>query len=191
MQKSRPVVPGRAARRVGARIDNAADVFESQDVLLVAPERIFDFGLVEHGVDTAQPVGVAVGHCVQAAKRVVEIGQRVAVGPAALRFPCGQDRKIDSPFGLVAAAEMQRQQFRDLFGAAAVQFLQRLPDRGMVGAALALEQAAISGFLSQSMTKGIDSTLGLDPLVDEFETAKLAQLVIERSAVRPQRCKQT
>jgi len=184
-------MPGRPPRRVGARIDNAANVFESQDVLFVAPQCIFDLRLVQDGVDAAQPVRVAVGHCVQAAKRVGKIRQRIAVGPASLRLSRCEDRVIDCSFGLLAPAKVKRQQFRDLLGTTVVESFERLSDRGMMGAAMPFEQAAISGFLGQGMAKGIDRPLSLDALVDEFETAKLTQLVLQRCRAMPQRREQT
>src|ERR1700731_1557317 len=131
---------------------------------LLRPNAYLTSALVEDGVDAAQPVRIAVGHCVQTAMRVVEIHQRIAVGPAALRFSCGEDRVIGCSFSLLAPAKVKRQQFRDRLGATVVESFERLSDRGMMGAAMPLERAAIGGFLGQGMAKGVDRTLGLDPL---------------------------
>ena len=74
---------------------------------------------------------------------------------------------------------MQRQQFRNLLDTAAVEFLEGLSDGAMVRAAMPLEEAAIGSFLGQRMAENINRPLGLDPFVDELETAQLAQLAFE------------
>ena len=109
---------------------------ERLDVLGVLPEGEFDLGLLDHRVDAAQPVGFRVGQQVEAAERVVEIAQRLAVGPAALRFFRCQNRIIDRLLGLVAAAEMERQQFCHFVGATFVELLERLSDGAVIGAAV-------------------------------------------------------
>ena len=69
------------------------------------------------------------GSNVEAVERVGEIAERLAVRPAALRFLGGQDRVIDGFLGRFAAAEMQRQQFRDFVDAALVKLLERVARR--------------------------------------------------------------
>ena len=96
-------MPGRAPTRVVALVDKTAYLIEGLDVLGMPAEGELDLGLLDDGVDTAQPVGLGVGQQVEAVERVVEIGQRLAVGPAALRFLGGQDRAIDGLFRFVAA----------------------------------------------------------------------------------------
>ncbi len=78
-------------------------------MLCVPPERVFDLGLFKHGIDTPQPVRLRIGHIAEMVERIVEIIQRVAIGPSALRLFRGQDRVIDRLFGIVAAAEVKRQ----------------------------------------------------------------------------------
>ncbi|MGH7114887.1 MAG: hypothetical protein ACREE9_10375, partial [Stellaceae bacterium] len=88
-------MPGSPARRITGGLDNAANAVERLDLLAVLAERIFDLSLLEDGVDAAQPVGRGVGQRVEAAERVAEIAERLAVGPAALRFLGGGDGMID------------------------------------------------------------------------------------------------
>ena len=104
MQKSAPVMPGRTAARVVALVDEIAYLIEGLDVLGMLAEREFDLGLFDHGVDTAQPVRSGFGQQVKSVQRVIEVSQRLGVGPAALRFLSGQDRVIDRLLRLVVAA---------------------------------------------------------------------------------------
>ena len=107
------------------------------------------------------------------------------IGPAALRFFGRQDRVIDRLFRVVAAAEMKRQEFRDFVDAAGIEFLERMSDGAVMGPAMPFEQTSVRGFLRQRMAKHVDRALGLDALVDEFETDQLAQLVFYRPAALP------
>ena len=113
------------------------------------PERELDLCLFDHGVDAAQPVRLRVGHRVEAVERVVEIGQGLTVGPAALRFFRRQYRVVDGLLGLVAATKVKRQQFRDFFCATAIELFERVSDGAVTGAAMPLEQAPIGRFLRQ------------------------------------------
>src|ERR1700739_2055414 len=85
---------------------------------------------------------------------------------------------------------MQCQQFRNLLDAATVEFLEGVSDSAMVGAASPREQAAIGGLLRQRMSEDVNYPLGLDPFVDELETAQLAQLAFERPGTLPHRTQQ-
>ena len=85
---------------------------------------------------------------------------------------------------------MQRQKFCDLALAAAVKLLERMSDGAVIGAATALEEVAVGGFLRQRVTKDVNRPLGLAALVDEFETAELAQLVFGRAGTVPHRVQQ-
>ena len=60
-----------------------------------------------------------------------------------------------------------------------------MPDGAVIDAAMPLEQAAIGGFLRQSVTKHVKGSLGVDAPVDELETAQLAQLVCDRPGALP------
>lgn len=75
----------------------------------LSSEREFDLGLFDHGIDAAQPIGRDVGHCIEPAQRILKVRQRLAVGPTALGFLGCKDRAIYRLFGVIAAAEMQRQ----------------------------------------------------------------------------------
>ena len=68
VQEAGPVMPSGAAARVAGLVDELANSSERLDVLGVPPERIFDLGLFEHGVDAAQPVRLGVGQRVEAAE---------------------------------------------------------------------------------------------------------------------------
>ena len=70
---------------------------------------------------------------------------------------------------------MQRQQFRNLLDAAAVELLEGLPDSAVVSAAIPLKQAPIGRLLRQRMPEDVNRPLCLDPLVDKLETAQLTQ----------------
>ena len=118
--KSMPELAGRVA-----------DAFEGPDVLGLSPQSKHCFGLLEHGIDAAQPVRLRAWHLVEAMERVIEIGQCVAVGPTALRFFCGQYRVINSLFDLIASTKMDGQEFRDFFCAAAIQLFERASDCAM------------------------------------------------------------
>ena len=154
-------------------------------MLGVLTESEFDLGLFEHGINAAQPVGFGVGQQVEAVKSAIEISQRLVVRPAALRFFGCQDRVIDGFFRLVAAAEMQRQQFRDFVGAAGIEFLERMSDGAVMGPAMPLEQTSVRGFLGQRMAENVDRSLGCGALVDEFVADQLAQMVFRRPEALP------
>jgi hypothetical protein len=115
-----PIVPGGAAPRVVGLVHETGKSVECLDLLGVLAEREFSFALLQYRVDAAQAVGVGVRQQVEAVQSIIEISQRLAIGPAALRFFSGEDRVVDGFFRLVAAAEVQRQQFRDFVRAAAV-----------------------------------------------------------------------
>ena len=70
VQEPGPVMPSGAAARVVGLVDDAANFFERSDVLGVTSQRVFDLGLLEYGVDAAQPVRLRVGQRVEAAERV-------------------------------------------------------------------------------------------------------------------------
>ena len=74
---------------------------------------ISDIRLFEHGIDMAQPIGFGVRHLFESLARLVKIRQCLAVRPPTLRFLRGKDRVIDRLLGVVAPAEMKRQQFRE------------------------------------------------------------------------------
>jgi hypothetical protein len=73
MQETGPVMPSGAAPGVGSPIDDTADLLQRMQVLSVSSERVFDLGLFEHGIHTAQPVRPGVGHRIESAQRVIEI----------------------------------------------------------------------------------------------------------------------
>src|SRR2546425_523696 len=60
----------------------------------------------------------------------------------------------------------------------------------MIGAAMALEQAAIDRFLGQRMPKDVYLPVGLDALVNELETAQFAQLGVEGRSALPYRAQE-
>src|SRR5215831_14898279 len=109
----------------------------------MSPECQLELSLFEHGVDTAQPVHPSVRHCVEAAERVIEIGQRLVNGPQTLRFLSGQYRVIDCLLSMVVMAKMKRQQFRDFFSAARIKLFERIPNDAVQGSAVPREQRAI------------------------------------------------
>ena len=88
-------MPSGAAARVVGLLDQRANLLERIDVFGVLAQGKFDLGLLQHGVNTAQPVGGIIGQRVEAAQCIVEIRQRFVVTPAALRFLGRQDRVID------------------------------------------------------------------------------------------------
>ena len=110
--------------------------------------------------------------------------------PAELRALCGQDRVIDGLLGVVAAAEVKRQKLRNFVGAAAIELLERVSDGAVINAALAFEQAAVSGLLGERVAKDIYAAFRLDTLKDEFEADQLTQLGFERFAVFQHRAEQ-
>ncbi len=190
VQQPDPIVPCGAAVRTAGLVDDAANAFQGLDMIGVLSQRILDLGLFEHGVDAAQSVRLRVGHPIKAVERVVEIGQALVVGPMTLSFFRGQDRIIHGLLGLVAPTKVKRQQFRDFIGTSAIKFLERLPHGAMIGAAMPLEQTSIGRFLRQRMPKDVGSPFGLDTLIDEFETAELAQLGFEGLRAIPHRPQQ-
>src|SRR3954452_14076991 len=102
-------MPCRPSAWVAGLVDEAGNLIEGEDVFSVLSESEFDLGLFEHSVDTAESVRLRVGHIAEAVEGVAEVGQRLAVGPAALGLFCGQDRIIHRLFRLVAPTKMQGQ----------------------------------------------------------------------------------
>jgi hypothetical protein len=186
-----PGVPGGAAARVISLFHDATNVFEGRDVFGLLAERKLDLALLYHGIDTAQAIGPGVRHRVEAVQRILKVRQRLAVCPATLRFLGGTDGVIDRFFGLAATTKVQRQQFRDFVLAAAIEFLKRVSNGAVIGAAMPLKQVAIGGLLRQRMPKDVNRPVSLGALVDEFETAQLAELVFSRSRVLPHGIQQT
>ena len=68
-------MPGGATARVVDLVDETAQLIERLDMLGVLAEGEPDLGLLDDGVDAAQPVGFGVGQQVDALKRVVEISR--------------------------------------------------------------------------------------------------------------------
>jgi hypothetical protein len=81
-----------------------------------------------------------------------------------LCFFCGQNGVIDRLFGVVATAEVKRQHFGDFVSPPCIQLFERMPQRAVIGAAIAIEQTPIGRFLGQRMTKNIRDSLGRDAL---------------------------
>ena len=52
----------------------------------VLAERELDLGLLDHGIDAPHPVGFRIWQQVEAVERIAEIGERLVVGPTALRL---------------------------------------------------------------------------------------------------------
>ena len=138
VQEAPPVMPGGAAAWI-ALVDETAYLIEGLDVFGMLPESKFDLGLFDDRVDAAQPVRFLIGQEVETEERIVEKGQRLAVGPKSLRFFGREDRIVDGFLSLIAAAEVKRQQFSDFVGAAAIELLERLSDGSMIGAAMPFE----------------------------------------------------
>jgi hypothetical protein len=107
--KPDPVMPCSAAAGVTDHVNDIANALKVLDITGVLPQRVSDLGLLDDRIDAPQPVRFSVGHRVKAMQRVIEIIQRLAVGPAALCFFCGQDRIVDRLFGIVAKAEVKCQ----------------------------------------------------------------------------------
>src|SRR5258708_5782992 len=132
VQKPAPIMPSGAAPRIVGLVHQTGNSVEGLDLLRVLAEREFDFGLLDNGVDAAQPVGFRIGQQIEAVEGIVEVSQRLAVGPAALRLLSRQDRVVNRLFRLVAAPEVQRQEFCDFVGPTAVKLLESAPDSAVM-----------------------------------------------------------
>src|SRR5215469_158056 len=84
MRPPAPVMPRGAAARVVDLVDKRANLIEGVDVFCVLSEGKLAVALLDDRVDAAQPIGFRIGQQVEAAEGVVEMGQCLAVGPAAL-----------------------------------------------------------------------------------------------------------
>src|SRR6266567_4738949 len=80
---------------------------------------------------------------------------------------------------------MQCQELRDLVRAVGIKLLERKSDGAVMGAASALEQAAIGGFLGQRMSKDVNRAFGFHALVDELQATQFAQMVFEGPRALP------
>ena len=158
-------MPSGAAARIAGVLSDRRGSVRARRCARVLPQCEFNLGLFQHGVDAAQPIGIAVGQSIEPAQRVVEIGHRFAVGPAPLNFG-GQNGVVDGLFGVVAAAEMQCQPLGDFLGAAYIKRLDHLPDAGVKEPAVAFEQAGVGGLLDQRMAEDIGSAFAVGPLVN-------------------------
>ncbi len=121
---------------------------------------------------------------------VVEVSQRLTIGPMTLRFFCREYRAIDRLLGLVAAIEVMSQHFCDFVGTAGEQIFERVSDGAVTAAAMPLEQAFIDRLLRQRMPKDIYGPFRLDALVDEVEAAQLAQVAQEEVTLAAYRAQQ-
>jgi hypothetical protein len=182
VEKPGPVVPGRAARRVGDRLDQIADALEGLDVLDVLTQGELDLGLLDDGVDPAQSIGVGVRHRVEALEGSVEVGDGLGVGPAPVRFPGGEQRVVHRLLRLVRAAEVMREELGHLMGSFRVEALQRRARRRVMGAPAPLEEARVRHLLGQRMLEDVHRLLGAGPLVEELQTHQLPQRVLEAGA---------
>jgi hypothetical protein len=180
VQKPDPRVPGGAATRVIGLFHDSTNVFEDCDVFGLLAERELDLGLLYHGIDTAQAIGLCVRHRLEAVQRILKVRQRLAVCPTTLRFLGGKDGVIDRFFDLVAATKVQRQEFCDFVAATLIELFEGMSDGAVVGPAMPLEHAAIGCFLGQRVAKDKKGPVGLNAFVEEFETAQLVQLIFER-----------
>ena len=108
-------------------VDELANLIECLDVLGMLAESELNLGLLDYCVDPTQPVGLIDGQQIEALQCVVEITQRFAIGPAALRLLGCQDCIIDRFFCFVAAPEVQCQQFCDFVRAAVIKLLEASP----------------------------------------------------------------
>src|SRR5215831_20374729 len=190
-QKAPPIVPSYEASWVIHLLYNGANVVERPDLLGVTPERQLELGLLDDGIETSKAIWPRLGHGVEPAKGVIKIREGLAVGATASGFFRSSDRVIDGLFGLLAATEMDRQQFRDFLGASPIELLERMSDGAVTGAAVAFEQTPIGRFLCQRVPEDVSGSLGHSALGDEFETAQLAQPVFQSPQVAPYRTQQT
>src|SRR5262249_17396167 len=91
MEESHPVVPGGTALRVSGTLCQVTNALQGLDVLCVPAQGELDLGLLQDGVNTAQPVRLSVGHRLEALERGIEMGQCHGIGPAPLRLLSSQD----------------------------------------------------------------------------------------------------
>src|SRR6516162_5674241 len=165
-------MPSGPARRVSSRIHDATNFFERTDVLGVTSQCVLHLGLIEYGVDAAQPVRLRIGHGIEEAQGVAEIGQSLGVGPTALGFLCRKYCVIYGLFRLLAAAEMKGEQFGDLVAAVAVEVFEGVADSAVICPTMALEEAPIGRLLRQRVAKDVNSPVGDNPLIEEFEAGE-------------------
>jgi hypothetical protein len=107
-------------------------------LLGVSSKRVFDLGLLRHRVHATQPVRLRIGHRIETVQRIVEIGPRLAVCPAVLRFFGGQFGVVDRLLGIVAVTEMEFQQLCDFVDAPSIDLFERPPDGALISSAMLL-----------------------------------------------------
>ena len=190
MQEADPVIPGRAACRIAALVNDAADLLQRPDLFGVPAESVFNFGLLQHRIDAAKAVCLHVGHSIEPTKRVVEIRQCLTIGPAALRLLGCLDRVVHRLFRIVAAAEVIGEPFGDLVCASLVKLLEAQPDQPVQPAAVALEQARIRRLLAQRVAEDICGLLVLGLFVNEFQPYQITEMRRDRAAALPHRLQQ-
>src|SRR5262249_27967764 len=81
-------------------------------------------GLLQNGVNAAQPVRLCIGHRCKALERSVEVGQGFGISPAPLRLLSSEDGVIDGLLVLCTASEVVGQKIEHLLSAASEQLLE-------------------------------------------------------------------
>ena len=179
VEKSRPVEPRGPARRIGRRVDQLSDGLQRLDVLGVTAEGELDLGLGDDRVDPAPPIGLGVGHRIQARESGFEGGQRFGVGPSLLRLLAGPDRIVDGLVVLGAPAEMVAKQLHHFVNPARVDLLEPRSRGGVVLAPPPLEQPGVDHVLGQGVLEAVHR-FGVSRVgEDEVEAMELAQVLAD------------
>ena len=127
---------------------------------------------------------ILLGHGLKAAQRIVEIGQRFVVGPAALRLFRGHNGVIDSLLSLITASEMKGEKFGHLVAAFVIEVFEGVAYSAVMRPAVAFEKAPIGCLLRQRMAKDVENPVADKALIDEFQTIELAEQAFEPSPRR-------
>src|SRR5215471_445263 len=174
LQKAPPVVPGYEASWVVRLFCHGTNVVQRPDLFGVTPKRQLELGLLDYSIQAPKAVWPHFRHRIEPVKGIIKIRDGFVVSTTASRFFCSSNRVTHRLFGLITATEVKRKQFCDFFGATSVKLLERVSDGGVTGAAVTIEQAAVSGFLRQRVAKSVNGSFHRRALRDEFEAAQLA-----------------
>ena len=176
VEEARPVVPPRAAGRVGRRIDQRPDLLERSHLLRMPTERKLDLRLLDDSVDSTEAVRLRVGHRLETLERILERGEGFGVCPAPLRLGGGEESVIDGFLGLRAPPEVVREKLHHVIDPPGVELLEAAPGGRVVLASAALQHARIHHVLGQRVLEAVHQLGFLCARKDEVEAMELPEM---------------
>src|SRR5262249_29889648 len=106
-------------------------------------------------VDLSEPICLRVRKGLKPPQGILEEGERLGVGPAALRLLRRQDVVVHGFFVIATGAEMIGEKLHDFVDAPGIYFLESERGGRVVLAAAALEEAAVDDVLRQRVLEAV------------------------------------